>query len=136
MKTESEIKDDIYAHIKGSELATAITGTVYKRVRDKGSNKEDIAITILGKIPMSQQQDVAINVNIYVPEKLQNGQYAANEPRERILQKLAEEILKVGGIGKDFRFTLESQETFEVLDSQCHERCINNRLTYNFYNEE
>lgn len=136
MKTESEIKDDILSHIQSSPLAEAITGHVLKRIRPKNSVKEDVTITILGPVPMTQQQDVPVNVNIYVAERLQNGQYAADEPRERILQKLAEQCLKTGGIGKDYRFTLVSQQTFEVEKPDGHERCINNRLLYNFYNEE
>ncbi len=136
MKTESEIKDDIISHIRSTQLATAVTGQILKRLRPKNSDKEDVIITVLGAVPMVQQQDVPINVNIYVRERLQDGQYAPDEPRERVLQKIAEQSLKVGGIGKSYRFTLVSQQTFEVANSDRPERCINNRILYKYYNED
>lgn len=136
MKTESEIKDDIISHIKSTQLATEVTGQVLKRLRPKNSDKEDVIITVLGAIPMDQQQEVPVNVNIYVRERLQDGQYAPDEPRERKLQKIAEQSLKVGGIGKSYGFTLVSQQTFEVDESDKHERCINNRILYTYYNED
>ena len=92
-------------------------------------------ISIIGGVPAAQEQKVSVNVNIYVPEKLQDGRYDRDEPRERILQELSAETLEVGGIGEDFSFFLEKQETFVVLDAIRHERCINNRLLYNYLNE-
>ena len=52
---------------------------------------------------------MSVNVNIYVQEKLQDGRYDRDEPRERILQELSAETLEVGGIGEDFSFFLEEK---------------------------
>lgn len=135
MKTENEIKEDVYQHIMETPLAQAITGKVTTKKRPKDSAKEDITIAVLTS-DTQQLQDAIVNVNIYVKEKLEGGQYVEDEDREKLLSKLATECLEVGGIGKDYRFKLESQHTFEVENDKRHERCINNKLTYNFYNEE
>lgn len=135
MKTENEIKEDVYQHIKGTPLELAVTGIVTTKKRPKDSTSEDITITVLAS-DTEQRQEAVVNVNIYVREKLEGGQYVEDDTREALLSKLAAECLIVGGIGKDYRFRLESQHTFEVENDKRHERCINNKLTYNFYNEE
>lgn len=135
MKTESEILDDIYGHIAGSELAVAVTGKLLKHPRDVGSDKEDIVISVIGGVPATELQQVPVNVNIYVAMKKQGGHFAKDEPRERILQSIASRVLAVGGIGKDYSFRLEKQTTFDVMDDAIHERVINNRIMYNFIND-
>lgn len=47
MKSDIEIKDDIYQIIKGSALEKAVTGKLKKTRRPANSNKEDIVISIL-----------------------------------------------------------------------------------------
>lgn len=133
MKTEQDIKKDVKLHIQATNLATAVNGVVTTKKRPKGSSKEDITIQVLTSTA-DQTQEAVVNVNIYVPMKLEGGQYVENDDRESQLEAIASQCLKVGGIGKDYRFTLESQHTFEVESS--HERCINNKLMYNYYNED
>lgn len=133
MKTENEIKDDICQFILESPLGSAVSGEVTTRKRPKGSRKEDITIAVLAS-DAEQVQEAVVNVNIYVPMKLKGGQYEEDEPRETELSRIAMDCLKVGGIGKDYRFTLESQRTFET--EATHERCINNKLKYNYNNED
>ena len=45
MKSDIEIKDDIYKFIKGSALEKAVTGKLRKTRRPKDSNLEDIVIS-------------------------------------------------------------------------------------------
>lgn len=45
MKSDIEIKDDIYQIIKGSTLEKAVTGKLKKTRRPANSNKEDIVIS-------------------------------------------------------------------------------------------
>lgn len=45
MKSDIEIKDDIYQIIKGSALEKAVTGKLKKTRRPANSNKEDIVIS-------------------------------------------------------------------------------------------
>ena len=133
MKTEQDIKTDVALHIQSTELASAVSGIVTTKKRPKGSKKEDITIQVLTSTAY-QEQEAVINVNIWIPMKLEGGQYVENDDREQELEHIASRCLETGGIGKDYRFKLESQHTFEV--ESLHERCINNKLLYNYYNED
>lgn len=131
MKSDIEIKDDVYKVIKGSELEKAVNGKLSKTKRPAGSDKEDIVISILenGK---GQIQEAFVNVNIYVPDTLRDGQAEENSQRLRQLCKLASELLEVQR-GKDYRFTLDKQRVMEVNGKAEH--LINNRLLFKQVNE-
>ena len=94
MKSDIEIKDDVYKIIKGSELEKAVTGKLSKTLRPLNSGKEDIVISMLdnGK---GQIQEAFVNVNIYIPDNLRDGQAEENSVRLRQLCKLAAELLEV-----------------------------------------
>jgi len=133
MKSDILIKDDVYAIIKNSPLASAVTGKICKQgVRPKGSDKEDVVLAILANMN-GQIQEAAVNVNIYVKDDVKSdGQNQEATIRLRELCQIASEILEVGR-GEDFRFTLESQRVIEV--EATHEHVINNRLIYKQVNE-
>lgn len=131
MKSDIEIKDDVYRVIKGSELERAITGKLSKTKRSAGSDKEDIVISILDN-GQGQIQEAFVNVNIYVPDHLRDGQAEENSHRLRQLCKLAAELLEVQR-GKDYRFTLDKQRVMEVNGKTEH--LINNRLLFKQVNE-
>ena len=46
MKTEAEIRDDIFAYIKASPLAKAVSGKVLTNRRERDSTAEDIYIHV------------------------------------------------------------------------------------------
>lgn len=132
MKSDIEIKDDIYNHIKGSALDRAVTGKLCKASkRPSGSDKEDIVISILDN-GSGQIQQAFINVNIYVKDNIRNRQAEVNDPRCRELCKIAIEVLKVGR-GAGFRFTLDKQRVMPVNGKDEH--FINNKLLYKQVNE-
>ena len=123
MKSDIEIKDDVYKIIKGSELEKAVTGKLSKTLRPLNSGKEDIVISMLdnGK---GQIQEAFVNVNIYVPDNLRDGQAEENS--------VAAELLEVQR-GEDYRFTLDKQRVMEVNGKSEH--FINNKLLYKQVNE-
>lgn len=131
MKTDIDIKDDIYAHLKNSDLVKEITGVLRKTKRPDNSVKEDIIISVLAN-QNGQIQEAFVNVNIYVGDLYRENQYEENYPRLRKLCKMADTLLKVGR-GNDYRFTLDSQRVLEV-DGK-NEHCINNKLLYKQYND-
>lgn len=133
MKSDILIKDDVYAHIKNSPLASAVTGKICKQgVRPKGSDKEDVVISVLVN-QNGQIQEAVVNVNIYVADDLKSdGQYQEATIRLRELCRVASETLEVGR-GNDFRFTLDSQRVIEVSGTKEH--AINNKLIYKQVNE-
>lgn len=131
MKSDIEIKDDIYQIIKGSALEKAVTGKLKKTTRPANSNKEDIVISILEN-GSGQVQEAFVNVNIYVSDDVRDGQAEENSSRLRQLCKLATELLEVQR-GEDYRFTLDKQRVMEVNGK--NEHFINNKLLYKQVNE-
>ena len=133
MKTDQEIKEEIYIFIKKSELASAVSGVVTTRKRPLNSNKEDILISVLAG-NNAQRQQVFVNVNIYVQDQYvkKNQQYEENGERLAELERLAADILDVFWIGTS-RVHLEAQHTISAGNEK--EQVINNRLLYEIVNE-
>lgn len=131
MKSDIDIKDDVYAHIKGSALEKAVNGKLSKTKRPNNSSKEDIVISVLAN-QNGQIQEAFVNVNIYVADNIRNGQAEENTIRCRELCKIAEEILSVGH-GESYRFVLDEQRVMEVNGR--NEHFINNKLLYMQCNE-
>jgi len=163
MKSDIDIKDDIYRHIKGSELEAEVTGKLCKRMRPPRSEAEDICISVLAN-ENAQIQDAYVYVNIYVPDELvvyetmnlgesdlqsfhhcnicenrsqkdisSSQQYEEQTPRLRKLCSMAEELLSVGH-GAGYRFSLVSQRVMEVKGK--NEHFIANKLLYRMCNEK
>lgn len=130
MKSDIEIKDDIFEHIQSSGLMEHLSGTLEKTVRPKGSDREDVVISILANDVDRDRgvQEAFVNVNIYVADIDVDGQMQENDPRLREVCRLSEEILDTGGIGKDYTFHLDKQRVHGVDDA--HEHIVNNKLFY------
>lgn len=131
IKSDIEIKDDIYKFIKGSALEKAVTGKLKKTRRPKDSNLEDIVISVLDN-EAGQMQEAFVNVNIYVPDDMRDGQAEEKTIRLRELCKIAYNLLEVGR-GDSYRFTLDKQRVMEVNGK--NEHFINNKLLYRQCNE-
>lgn len=128
MKTDQEIKEEIFLHIKGSVLEEAVNGVLTKRKRPLNSKKEDIVISVLAN-QNAQRQEAYVNVNIYVPDQnvKENKQYEENGERLTQLSRIAADFLNVFWIGTA-RVSLEKQQVFEVANDTEH--VINNKLLY------
>lgn len=131
MKSDIDIKDDLYHHIKGSDLERMVTGKLSKTLRPAKSDNEDIVISILANVNSDIQQ-AFVNVNIYVADVLRDEQYEENTIRLRELCDASKELLEVGR-GVSYRFTLEEQRVMEVQGK--NEHFINNKLLYKFSKE-
>ena len=133
MKTDEAIKTDIFKHIKGSELAQAITGKVSKRKRPHNSNKEDIVISILANVN-GQIQTATLNVNIYVADIIVDNQPEEDTVRLETLCTLAANLFDVfWGQNNEYRASLLSQRVMEADGT--NEHIINNKIEYKFNNE-
>lgn len=132
MKSDIDIKDDIYNHIKGSALERAVTGKLCKSSkRPNGSDKEDIVISILDN-GNGQIQEAFVNVNIYVQDNIRDEQAEVNDSRCRELCRISIDVLEVV-YGPGFRFTLDKQRVMPVNGK--NEHFINNKLLYKQVNE-
>jgi len=131
MKSDCEIRNDIYNHIIGSELQLAVSGVVRKTKRPRNSQKEDIVVSVLANMN-GQKQVATANVNIYVPDLIINDQAEEDTIRTAELCKLAESLFEVFR-GDDFRASLLEQRVYEVDGADVH--VINNKIEYKQINE-
>lgn len=131
MKSDIDIKDDIYMFIKGTPLYEAVNGKLSKTIRPCDSDSEDIVISVLSN-QNAQIQEAFVNVNIYVKDVIRDNQAEEDTIRLRQLCSLANDTLKVGN-GSDFRFVLDSQRVMDVNGKSEH--FINNKLLYRQCNE-
>lgn len=135
MKTDIDIKDDVYLWLKDSALVKELSGKLCKALRPAASTAEDCVISVLAN-EGGQVQSAYINVNIYVADQLRTyateKQYEENTIRLRKLCQLASEALE-RHVGDDYRWELESQRVIAVDGRDEH--CINNRLLYRHCND-
>lgn len=132
MKSDIDIKTDVFHRIQGSALANEVTGVVRKTgKRPKGSKKEDIIISMLAN-QNGQIQNATVNVNIYVAAEIVNGQAEEKSLRLKTLCDLAGSLFEVFR-GNDYRAHLLEQRVFEVEGAD--EYVINNKIEYKQVNE-
>ncbi len=131
MKSDIDIKDDVYKIINHSPLEQAVTGVLKKTKRPHNSRSEDIVISVLSN-NTAQQQEAFVNVNIYVKDDDVDGQDEECSPRLRQLCQLAFDLF-LNVRGHDFRLSLDTQQVMEVEGTGEH--LINNKLLYQIINE-
>lgn len=135
MKTESTVRDDLYDFISKSSIKNFINGHIYKYdgERPDKSRKEDLVIAPLTDTPISQLQELIVNVRIYVSKLYdsENNLYRADSIRLRAIEDTCKKTFKVFKTN-DARCILESIKTFDV-DGK-NEQCIVNRINYKFCN--
>lgn len=132
MKSDIDIKDEIFLALKGSTLTKAVTGQLLKTRRPKNSTKEDIIISVLAN-EGSQKQEAVVNVNIYVEDNVIDGQPEEDTIRLRELCNVAEETLKTTRI-RTVLLKIAPPRVFEA-EGGIGWHIINNRISYKIINE-
>lgn len=138
MKSDIDIKDDIWKVISKSPLKAEVSGALKKTsVRPKGSRKEDIVISILAN-DTKQKQVAYVNVNIYVSDDDVEGQSEEQTARLRKLCQMSFDLFD-NVRRKDFRLSL-TDPSFEcgqrVIEAAgTSEHVINNKVLYQIINE-
>ena len=137
IRTDNDIKDDVYQVLLHSELANEVSGEVRKIKRSPSSIKEDVVISILANDSPRQVQESFVNVNVYVRDlKLNSNKeeyYVEDTKRTKKLARVVADMFDKAIIGEAYRLTLECQRVLEIETT--HEHCINNRLLYQCVNE-
>lgn len=133
MKSDIQIKDDIYAVLKDSALVAEAGGALRKTKRPANSDQEDVVISVLTNQDFGTSQVAVVYVRVYVPDLLREGQFEENSPRLRKLAELCDQVLSVYN-GGDFRFHLTSQLTLEADGTNTH--IIANRCEYEQNNDK
>ena len=137
MKTDIDIKDDVYMLVSKSALAGKITGVVSKTLRPANSRKEDVVISILANNNV-RPQSAFVNVNVYVPDSAAKydvdnqtvTQYEEDSARLREICNLCKELFETY-VGDTYRITLDSQRVLSSSDDGAH--IVNNKLLYQNY---
>lgn len=138
MKSDVDIKDDVWRVINKSALLKEVTGELKKTsIRPKGSRSEDIIISILAN-DTKQKQVAYVNVNIYVADDDIEGQSEEKTARLRKLCQMSFSLFD-NVRGNDFRLSL-TDSNFEcgqrVIESAgTSEHVINNKVLYQIINE-
>lgn len=132
MKSDIEVKDDVYNFLKDTDLVKEVSGVLSKRKRPKNSDKEDIVISVIGRSQFLSNQSFYVNVNIYVADDKVNNQAEEQSGRLRTLCKLALSTME-SYVGKDYYLYLEEQGVYDVNGKDEH--FINNKLLYKTNNE-
>ena len=137
MKTDIDIKDDVYMLVSESALAVKITGAISKTLRPANSRKEDVVISILAN-NNERPQSAYVNVNVYVPDSAVKydvddqtvTQYEEDSARLREICNLCKELFETY-VGDTYRITLDSQRVLSSSDDSAH--IVNNKLLYQNY---
>lgn len=137
MKTDIDIKDDVYMLVSESALAGKITGAISKTLRPANSRKEDVVISILANTN-ERPQSAYVNVNVYVPDSAVKydvddqtiTQYEEDSARLREICDLCKELFETY-VGDTYRITLDSQRVLSSSNDGAH--IVNNKLLYQNY---
>lgn len=119
MKSEVDIRDDIYAYIKKTSLATAINGKIYTDKRGRNSQLEDVYIRV-SAATFGQVQTAIVEVHIYVPNILRHSDSVRDTARERELARIAADVFAYHHDGL-WTIKMESQTVMEVEGIQQHD---------------
>lgn len=130
MKTDIEIKDDVYMLLKDSPIMSQVGGTLSKTKKPDKIANEDVVISILAN-ETGQRQEAIVNVNLYVSDQKVGQHYEESTKRLRVLSRVCADFLECNH--KDYRLTLDAQRIVEVASLNMH--MINNRLLYQIINE-
>lgn len=135
-KTAKQIQGDIYRMLKESNLATMITGQIYRNgYRPRDSRKED-AVVIFTTGTSGQRPAGVITINIFVPDidPYANGLYVEDGQRTEQLESAALQWTESLTTGKsDYKFSLQ-QTIYTEEEPDIHQRFIVVKLKYEYLN--
>lgn len=133
MKSDIDIKDDIYIALLNSPLMKEVSGELCKRKRPHNSSAEDVVISVLAN-NIAQKQMAYVNVNVYVKDDDIDGQNEEQSQRLRLLCQLSMQSVEAIH-GKDYKVSFDDTDGQRVIESE-GEHIINNKLLYQIINEE
>lgn len=135
MATGSRVQGDIIGFLRGSGLAKAINGGIYRAgTRPADSRAEDIVVTFTAGLPGEIERGVA-TVNVFVPDVVtESGRMLADGARCAELEEAAArwvETLTCAACG-GYKFSLQSAIR-TVEDGGAGQHFVAVRLLYELY---
>ena len=132
MKSDIDIKDDIYIALLNSPLMKEVSGELCKRKRPHNSSAEDVVISVLAN-NIAQKQMAYVNVNVYVKDDDIDGQNEEQSQRLRLLCQLSMQSVEAIH-GNDYKVSFDDTDGQRVIESE-GEHIINNKLLYQTLND-
>lgn len=134
-KTAKQVQTDIIALLRGSELATEISGEVYRNgLRPRDSRLEDAVVIFTTGLPDEIETGV-VTVNIYVPDidPYENGVLVEDGERTETLEILAQGwVDSLLGSGTNYVFELR-QTIYTEAEPDIKQHFIVVKLGYRLY---
>lgn len=135
-KTAKQVQTDIIALLRGSELATEISGEVYRiGLRPRDSRLEDAVVIFTTGLPDEIETGV-VTVNIYVPDidPYENGVLVEDGERTETLEILAQGwVDSLLGSGTNYVFELR-QTIYTEAEPDIKQHFVVVKLGYRLYN--
>ena len=133
MKTDNNIKDDVYDMLLHSGLASEVSGEIRKVSRSPISENEDVIISVLANDSPKQVQEAIVNVNIYIKDirltATNDEEYFVEDTnRTAVVSEIIAGMFENAYVGESYRITLDRLRVLPV--EATHEHCINVRLLY------
>lgn len=136
-KTSKQIQGDIYQLLIDSNLASELTGSVYRRgYRPRSSRKED-AIVIFTTGLAGQVQTGVVTINIYVPDidPYNNGVYVEDGARIEYLEVKAQEWVEdIRFQTSEYKFQLQ-QTIYTEYEPEINQHFVVIKLGYKLCND-
>lgn len=134
--TAKQVQTDIIALLRGSELATEISGGVYRNgLRPRDSRLEDAVVIFTTGLPDEIETGV-VTVNIYVPDidPYENGVLVEDGERTETLEILAQGwVDSLLGSGTNYVFELR-QTIYTEAEPDIKQHFVVVKLGYRLYN--
>lgn len=134
-KTAKQVQTDIIALLRGSELATEISGEVYRNgLRPRDSLLEDAVMIFTTGLPDEIETGV-VTVNIYVPDidPYENGVLVEDGERTETLEILAQGwVDSLLGSGTNYVFELR-QTIYTEAEPDIKQHFVVVKLGYRLY---
>lgn len=139
MKTSKQVQSDIIALLKGSVLATSVSGEIYRgtpdsNYRPRDSRKEDIVVIFTTGIP-SEVETGVVTVHIYVPDitPYEDGVFYEDGRRSETIEALAADWVESLTCDRsNYKFKLQ-QSIHTQANSDIHQHFVVVRLGYSLY---
>lgn len=131
MKTDTEIRDDVYQLVKNSRIMDAVNGKLCARLRPLDSTAEDVVISVQANTPYDPQKAFVL-VDIYVKDVKVNGRNEEDTARIRELSRIAYDALQ-SNTQSDYYATISEQRTYAI--EATGEHLIQTRLRYRHVQE-
>lgn len=131
MKTDTEIRDDVYQLVNNSPIMEAVSGKLCTRLRPQNSTAEDVVVSVQANTPGDPQRAFVL-VDIYVKDVNVDGRNEEDTARIRELSRIAYNALR-SNTQPDYYATISEQRTYAI--EATGEHLIQTRLRYRHVEE-